>query len=673
MKPTNLIIKDLFTADEKLTFLVGAGCSADPPSCLPTGRPMMKAIINYTCAESEIKKILELKDLRFEQLVEILRDTLDPELKIIDYYAQCNRPNLQHFFLADMIKKGHFVMTTNFDFLIEYALLQSGISKEEVVPVITKTDFQKFNDPSKLFKKGKKALYKIHGSSGNIITGENTKDSLIATIQAFGSNKEGLNTFQVEPFKRSLFNNITRNRSLVLLGYSGHDDFDIIPSLKVLKNIQNFIWVNHSKKVEVGSEIIYEMNPNYNTSLNNLYNNRRRVNQILLEIKRMDCANNVYRLDVDTTSMVGDLIEIKPKLSSNKFSLKFKNYYKKKIKNPNELFKSFIPHKIYLDFDMYDDALRIVKDMLCLIKKSKDHLWKALILNNIGIIYQNQGNYSRALEYYGKALKLDEQFHVLQQKGHTLNNIGLIYQELGNYTKALEYYEKNLQISEQPEFLSSKSISLNNIGEILRYQGKFIEARKKFKMALGISEHLGDLSGKATILNNIGLLYIACGDYSNALNKYEETLEISEHLGDLRRKIATLNNIGMIFREQKNYHMALTRFKEALHIANQRGVLVGKQYIVNNIGSIYEAQKKYQKALEQYQKALKIAEQLGDDWGKSATLSNIASIRYRQGNYPKALKLYEEALEILNILGLSESPNAKNFKQNIEIVKSEMK
>ena len=74
MKPTNLTIKDLISNDEKLTFLVGAGCSVDAPSRLPAGRSMMEAIINYTCAESEIKKILDLEELRFEQLIEIVRD-----------------------------------------------------------------------------------------------------------------------------------------------------------------------------------------------------------------------------------------------------------------------------------------------------------------------------------------------------------------------------------------------------------------------------------------------------------------------------------------------------------------------------------------------------------------------------------------------------------------------
>ncbi|GAH00133.1 unnamed protein product, partial [marine sediment metagenome] len=168
MTLTNLKIKDLINDDAKLTFLVGAGCSVDEPSCLPAGRTMIEAIVKYACAKTEIEKILKLEGLRFEQLVEIVRDRLDKELKIIDYYGQCDKPNLQHFFLAEMIKKGNFVMTTNFDFLIEAALLQLDVPENKIVPIITKDDFQKYSDPNELLKMKKKTVYKIHGSTKNV-------------------------------------------------------------------------------------------------------------------------------------------------------------------------------------------------------------------------------------------------------------------------------------------------------------------------------------------------------------------------------------------------------------------------------------------------------------------------------------------------------------------------
>ena len=64
-----------------------------------------------------------------------------------------------------MIKKGNFVITTNFDFLIEYALLQIGVPKEEVKVIIKRREFENFSNPSELYSNGVKAIYKIHCQS----------------------------------------------------------------------------------------------------------------------------------------------------------------------------------------------------------------------------------------------------------------------------------------------------------------------------------------------------------------------------------------------------------------------------------------------------------------------------------------------------------------------------
>jgi len=281
MKLTNLTISDILTQDAKLTFLIGAGCSVDAPSCQPAGRAMIDDIIRYTCSESEIENILKIEDLRFEQLIEIIQDGFDKELTIINYYDQCDKPNLQHFYLAEMIIKGHFVMTTNFDYLIEYALLELGVPKEEIKIIITKEDFEKYNSPEQLYNQGFKTLYKIHGSTRNLIKDQSTRNTLVTTIKALGSNKEGLNIFQVEPFKRPLFNNISKDRTLVIMGYSGSDDFDVVPTLKILDKIKDVVWINFVYNDE-GKERSYEIE-----SDDEPIKTAEKVNQILYSITRI--------------------------------------------------------------------------------------------------------------------------------------------------------------------------------------------------------------------------------------------------------------------------------------------------------------------------------------------------------------------------------------------------
>ncbi len=686
MKLTNFTIKDLFTDHAKLTFLVGAGCSVDVPSCLPAGRAMMEAIIRYTCPESEVEKIIKLKALRFEQLVEIVRDRLDKDLKIIDYYGLCDKPNPQHFFLAEMIKKGHYVITTNFDFLIEHALLQSNVPKEHIKPVITRKDFEKFSNPNELFNEGKKTIYKIHGSTKNLITGEDTRDSLIATIRAFGSNKEGLNTFQIEPFKRELFDNISNGRSLVVMGYSGSDDFDVVPTLKILRNVQKIIWINFTLQDE-DREKIYEIEESdieYSKNLD-------KVNQILTDIKRMRYVEHVYKVDANTSKLINKLLKIQLELSSVNFSISHIDWLKNNIKPPLEIEKYYIAFRIYHDFDMYDDTMRCSKEIFRIADKLGEDSFKVAALNylghiffakgdykesfkhfqeglkisqqkreiigvasglsNIGQIFYAKGNYHDALKVFEEALKINEQLGDLDKKAYSLNNIGIIYKTTGNYPEALKQYEISLRIWEQLGDLLQKSNTLSDIGELLYATGNYEEALKRNTEGLKIAEQLGALSTKCMFINNIGKIFYAKGNYDEALKQFQKALKITKQLGQQREIATNLNNIATFHYSQGNYSEALRQYEIVLKIDDQLGDLYGKIHTLNNIGIIYKTTGKYPEALKRYEKASNIADQLDVFPLKAVIFNNMGSINYTLGNYPEALRCYEEALRIDKQLG----------------------
>jgi len=636
MKLTNLKIKDLLASEARLTFLVGAGCSIDPPSCLPAGKSMMDVIIKYACPESEIDTIRNLEELRFEALVEIFRDKLDNDLKIIDYYGLCDKPNTQHFFLADMIKRGHFIVTTNFDFLIESALLQSGVPNEDIKVIITKEDFEKFNNPQDLFSKGFKALYKIHGATKNIITDEETKDTLIATIQAFGSNKEGLNVFQVEPFKKPLIDNITKNRSLVIIGYSGSDDFDIVPTLKVLENVKNFIWINHTKN-DNGTEKIYEIEESDSQS---------KINQILSEVRRMYNAEHSYRIDVNTSRIMGEMIEKSSKLSLERFTITPEEWLQQNFPEPSKIVKYSIAFRIYSDFGLYNDALKCNKEIFSMAERSSNPFWKALSRLNFGQVFFAKGEYSDALEWCKQVLEYPGQFDTLWVVVNALKKMGEIYYELANYPEAFKIYNQILDIHIKLNNLEGKAVDYYNMGRILYRIGNYPEALSLYDNALKIAKQFGNLTFRATILNNIGLVYLNQSAYNKALKYFSEALNISTQLGDWNFKIKTLVNIGFIHYNQGSYSDSLKCCEEAVVISEKLRLLPGKAAGFNLMGLIFLEKKDDLEALKNFEKALKIDEQLGDLSGKVSRLNNIATIYINQKNYPEALRRLEEVKQI---------------------------
>ncbi|MFX1354910.1 MAG: tetratricopeptide repeat protein [Promethearchaeota archaeon] len=391
-KLSSLNFSDLLGDDQKLVFLVGAGSSIDSPSLMPSAYEIMKTLIKFACVESEIEKINQIEELKFETLLEIFYETLDNELLLADLYLQNSIPNLAHFFLVEMAKRGHFIMTANFDSLIEHAMLQSEIQKRRIIPVITEKDYEKYNDPEKLYKGGKYAIYKIHSSPKNIITGEDTKTAFLNTIRLLGQNFEKSNLIQLEPFKAQLLENISNERTLVIFGYSGKNDFDIISTLKIMKNLKNLIWINHTSTDTITEEIY---------KIETQKEEIKKIDELdsfLLDVMQINDTINVYRMDTNTSKLLDKYLEKKDLISSEKFTFNLMGWLQENIKKPDEITKLYFSFKIYYETKRYTDSLRCLERIYRLADEAGEDLWKAVALMNMGIINQDQKNYDKALE-----------------------------------------------------------------------------------------------------------------------------------------------------------------------------------------------------------------------------------------------------------------------------------
>ncbi|MHA1932809.1 MAG: tetratricopeptide repeat protein, partial [Promethearchaeota archaeon] len=694
MSLVNRSIKDLLLDDLNLTFLVGAGCSVESPSCQPHSKAMMEAIIRYTCAESEIEKILDLEDLRFETLLAIIQDQFDPDLKIIDYYELCDKPNIQHYFLAEMINKGNIVLTTNFDLLIESALIELNTAKKQIVPIITGKDFLKFRDPLRLLKKKKKIIYKVHGSTKNIITKEDTRDSLINSILAIGFNKEKSDLFQLQPVKYLSLKKAMKDRSLIVMGYSGNNDLDIIPTIKVIENIQSIIWINHIEENE-GKEKIYEINSEFVKSTDKL----DLIDQKLVEIYKSRNTSKIYRVDINTDELIRELVQKDPEISQDIFLINPINWFKENIKEPSEFIKYIISQKIYSYYGKCEDTFRCFEKILHILDKSEslelkwkstaiediefmckerknytyiidwfqktkafldqlqDRNIKAILFNHIGLIYLKQGIYPLAFDCFKTVLEICSDFDDLKRIAESIKNIGMVYQGQLKYSEAIRFYEDALNIIEKSEVQEKKAEILNIKGVILQDEPNYSKALKCFEKALAIFEQKEDFEGKIISLYNIGFNNHYEGNDSKALEKLEEAMQITEQTGNLQRKVQCLKAMGYIYRDQWDLLKAIKKFKEALEIADQLeypeeqiDILLGKLEIkadcLYNIAVVFFEERNHKEALKWFEEALEIDELIENSVGKAQRLVSIGNIHKIEGEYDKALEKFKEALKI---------------------------
>ncbi len=562
MSDVNATLQELLSAD-RLTFLVGAGCSIDPPSQLAAGKQIIEAIIRFGSPDSEMPKLMALNDLRFEALVETLRDVYDPDLRLLDYFGQCNRPNLHHVFLAEMLRKGHFVVTTNFDFLIEYALLQAGVDPQNVIPVITKDDFLRFNDPRRLFADGKFLVVKVHGSTQNVITKENTRESLIATIQAFGTAKEGLNVFQVEPFKQPLIEELCLERTLVVMGYSGSDDFDVVPTVVQLRHLRKIIWINHAPAEDAPR--VTEVIPADTTESAR----GDRVRRILSRIQRGSGAH-VYRVDINTSTFTRLFLTTPQQSSDESFLLSPNTWLEDQLAEPSKLRRHIFAYKLYHQRERYTDALLQCFAVLSIADDTHDDVVKATFLSNAGVLYQSQNDVYQALTALQQSLEILDSLGPSTTQATVRSNLAGLYFHESRYKEALREYRRLLPVFERESDSVFKGLALSNFGTALVQEGKSEEALPYLRRALDTLDRAGGLQQKGNTLTSIAKAYADQGSFGEADRYWATALDLHTQLSDYAGQELTILSMARSFSDRGNHRKALEWLLKGYQVVHQR-------------------------------------------------------------------------------------------------------
>lgn len=214
----------------------------------------------------------------------------------------------------------------------------------------------------------------------------------------------------------------------------------------------------------------------------------------------------------------------------------------------------------------------------------------AAYYNIIGAVYDVQDEYTQALEYYNKALKIYMELYGEQHPSvaTSYNNIGWIYEAQEDYIKALEYYNKALQMwkiaygEQHPDVV----MSYKNIGQIYNTLEDYPKAFECFNKVLEINiEIYGERhSSVASTYNDIAFICNSLKEYTKALEYFNKTLQIDiEIYGEEHPDVATVySNMAYSYIGMKEHDKAMKNLRKSVSIYKA----LGMQEAANNIETI---------------------------------------------------------------------------------------
>lgn len=231
---------------EETVFLVGAGLSIDGPSWIPPAAPLTALLVDWICADApDLRPRLAhllldpaLREpwkgpwatLRFELLLQWL-EYIEPKLfEVLAGLDTNGIPNRWHRFLAERIREGARVLTTNFDTRVEQACDDLGIDCRVVVLSAARPD------PRDLAAAG---LVKLHGSFGGHKRGFLRRHAPVGTLSRIARLGFGFGGAQTT---RTSLLSILSTRSVIVSGYSAWDSFDIVPLLEEAGRAHPLVW-----------------------------------------------------------------------------------------------------------------------------------------------------------------------------------------------------------------------------------------------------------------------------------------------------------------------------------------------------------------------------------------------------------------------------------------------
>ena len=155
----------------------------------------------------------------------------------------------------------------------------------------------------------------------------------------------------------------------------------------------------------------------------------------------------------------------------------------------------------------------------------------------LGNVYLDWQDYPKAIEYFKKAISLDN------KNASAHNNIGLVYSQQGSYDLATEHYLKAISLNPK------SAQSYNNLAMVYDQKGDREAAIMNFKKAVEIDQRF------AAAYNNMGMVYFKTDHYEQAEEVFDKAISLDPKFASPH------NNLGNVYARRGDYEAAEKAFK----------------------------------------------------------------------------------------------------------------
>lgn len=336
----------------------------------------------------------------------------------------------------------------------------------------------------------------------------------------------------------------------------------------------------------------------------------------------------------------------------------------------------------YQDEGNWEKYEEIVQQMFLVNNEQPDSFYLAETYNKLGISSCILGKNDEALDYFQQALEINLAQNMDLIAANSYENLGIVYNDMADYTKAVDCQLKSLELRIE----NNGSRIFNNYLKLamLHEQIGNIEKEDSFLELAKLEMQKQDSitpRNKALFYNQLGDIYKHRGLNDSCLVAYRMVIFYSNQIGWKRGIASGLGNLAETFHEKEVLDSAIFYNKQSLKLSEEISDGIGTTEECRRIAQLYSEFGKQDSALFYANKALQKAEEFDLLEEKSDVLKFLADFHNSKGKFEQAYVFLQQhhiakdsisSAEVKkNVAELNTKYETKVKEQKIELLTAE--
>jgi signal transduction histidine kinase len=232
--------------------------------------------------------------------------------------------------------------------------------------------------------------------------------------------------------------------------------------------------------------------------------------------------------------------------------------------------------KLYTEFSDFENAISSYMDALEIAGENDKIEVKADIQIQLGLVFQELGQYDETKKLFSKAINTWEGFGDTLKLSKAYFYMARLEKQQGKLDEALIAIKNSIVLAEYAKYEKGLANSYFESGQIYELKDEFIMAESFYQKSLKLFKQISDRYGMAKTLNQIGLYYLSIDELENAREQLNEALIIADYINSKELLAEIYKNLSVFYEKEDLHENALKYFK--LHTLMKDSVFSNKRF-----------------------------------------------------------------------------------------------